>query len=886
MQTKSLHTSYNQLIDSLHGVGVLTLACADLTGQQCARTSRLPSGNKVDRRPLINYSVISSFIRWKTRAGRQTLESSDSIALEISRQPMAVRVSIASSPSIESPSTERIDVRLLLPSVRRRGSDDGYMLLELEFPGAVAISTAVNALSLLGFAFILTTYLLFPPVRKQHSSLLVWVALMGILFHGTVLMQSSAVYGACCATAPVVQLALLSHELYFFALAFNFYFSTKYPFRSSRWLNPIYHVAVWTLSIAVAIVAWQMGTGRVSSYGYCWYASDYDGVSADNEFILLEIFFIPICAGYCVSIGWYILATKRVRLTMGGSAKKTRTTLDSMRSFLFWSFSLWMLVTIPYILRHRHVVARNSIGEKVLRFVGRVAVAFLGSGSAILWTKSVGALKTFKLWRQRNWDDYFKVYDASWVLRREILYFATKGIQLGASSAKGALENESINPHVESIFSFTQRSGIFPWQLRLGAISQVPSVLSFELDGATSDQKAIFRDFEPEVFHEIRQMSGITRESYIQSFKGSTRERFSEGKSGSFLYYTGDQIFILKTCTPGEQKYLLYILPQYMAHLRRNPNSYLCRYVGCHELVMEHHSVLFIVLTNILNNSSVNIDELYDLKGAWVGRYRGDSPSGTQRVCKFCGHDFVVGMTEEVCSQNPNAGFGHAEFVVGKDLNWSCRRLGLSTDVAEQLGSQLYADTEFLQRMNSMDYSLVIGLSRRKSFSTTNGGGTVLSRSGGPQLQAKPLMSGSSGDKPGYMESFSPSGATLRGISHARGNVTTFFADACVVNMGIIDILTPWSFKKSCERWVRVRLQCREKKGISCMKPIPYADRFRRNVIDTVIFGRCLGPKRHNPEKQQGESIMVDFTSVSMDVNFSLDLANLSMDTSNLSMEI
>ncbi|KAG3114157.1 hypothetical protein PI124_g6698 [Phytophthora idaei] len=793
----------------------------------------------------------------------------------------------ASSVASTSDSTNPFG-RQLLTSVASSASasGDGYVQLETEFPGAVAISTVVNALSLMGFAFILTTYLLFPPVRKQHSSLLVWVALMGMLFHGTVLAQTSATYRTCCTTAPVVQLALLSHELYFFALAFNFYFTTKFPFRSSRWLNPIYHVVVWCTSVAVTIVAWQLGTGRVSSYGYCWYATEDDSGNNDGEFILLEIFFIPVCAGYCVSIGCYILATKRVRLTMGGNSK-TRTNLDSMRSFLFWSFSLWMVVTIPYILRHRNVVTTNSDGEKALRFLGRLATAFLGTGSAILWTKSMGVLKTFKLWRQRNWDDYFKVYDASWVLRREILYFATKGIQLGASSANGIPENDSINPNVESIFSFTQRSGIFPWQLRLGAISQAPSVLSFELDGATSGQKAIFRDFEPEVFHEIRRMSGITRESYIQSFKGSTRERFSEGKSGSFLYYTGDQIFILKTCTPAEQKYLLYILPQYMAHLRRNPNSYLCRYVGCHELVMEHHSVLFIVLTNILNNPTVNIDELYDLKGAWVGRHRGDSPSGTQRVCKFCGHDFVVGMSEEVCSQNPNAGFGHAEFVVGKDLNWSCRRLGLPTDVAEQLGSQLYADTEFLQRMNSMDYSLVIGLSRHKSFSTSSGGGTVLSRSGGPPVKGKLFVGGNSSDEAGYLESLSPNGATLQGLSRPRGNMTTFSADACVVNMGIIDILTPWSFKKSLERWVRVRLQCRDAKGISCMKPIPYADRFRRNVIDTVIFGRRLGSKRRHPEKQQGESIMVDFTSMSMDVNFSMDIANLSMDTtSNLSMEI
>lgn len=763
-------------------------------------------------------------------------------------------------------------------------TDDGVVQLENEFPGAVAILTGMNLLSLLGFTFVLVTYLLFPPVRKQHSSLIVWVALLGMLYHGTVLSQRSATFGTCCSTAFLIQSALLAHELYVFALAFNFYFTTKFPFRSSRWLNPIYHGVVWAISAAVNIVAWKMGTGHISSYGFCWYATENDIYNDEGEFILLEIFFIPICVGYCVSIGCYILATKRVRLTLSG---KTCTKLDLMRSFLFCSFSLWIVVIIPFILRHRNVVTTNSSGEKSLRFVGRLAIASIGLGSAILWTKFVSTLKTFKLWQRRNWDDYFKEYDASWVLRRNILYFATEGIQVGASNAKGTSENENINPNVESIFSFTQRSGIFPWQLRLGAVSQTPSVLSFELDCATSGQTALFRDFEPEVFYEIRRMAGITRESYMQSFKGSTRERFSEGKSGSFLYYTGDQTYILKTCTPAEQKYLLYILPQYMAHLRRNPNSYLCRYVGCHEVVMEHHSVLFIVLTNILNNPSVNIDELYDLKGAWVGRHCGDSPSGTQRVCKFCGHDFVVGMSEEVCLQNPYAGYGHTEFVVGKDLNWSCRRLGLPSDVAEQLGSQLYADTEFLQRMNSMDYSLVIGLSRHKAFSSSSGGGTVLSRSGGPPVKGNLFIGGNSSDEASYLEFMSPNGAIFQGLRPPRRNATAFCADACVVNMGIIDILTPWSFKKSVERWMRVNLQCRDAKGISCMKPIPYADRFRYNVIDPVIFGRRLGSKKRFSEKQQGESIMVDFTSMSMDVNFSVDIANLSVDTtSNLSMEI
>lgn len=752
------------------------------------------------------------------------------------------------------------------------GSGGATAVLQEEFAGANSLQLIVNVVSLLGFMLIIATYFIFPPVRKQMSALIVWVALLGMIFHATAAAQTPDPYGTCCKTASVVQLSLLSHELYFFALAFHFFFTTKYPFRSSRWLTPIYHAAVWVISIAITVTASRVGTGAISSYGYCWYS--FRGENA--EALLLETFFIPICTGYCISIVWYIVATKRVRTTMAKESESTRTNLDLMRLSLFGSFALWALVTIPYILRHQHVVSNNSAAEKALRFTGRILISSKGMGSALLWAKAIGVHHTYRLWRMQNWDDYFKVYDATWVLRRETLDFATRGIQMAVMNIKAAdaLPTDSIpgtSQSVESIFSFTQRSGIYPWQLRLGATSQSPSVVSFELLSATCDQKAIFRDFEPEAFHDIRRMSGITQESYVHSFMGKTRERFSEGKSGSFMYYTGDQLYILKTCTPAEQKYLLYILPQYMAHLKRNPDSYLCRYVGCHELVMEHHSVLFIVLTNILNNSSVNIDELYDLKGSWVGRYRLPTRSGTQRVCMYCGHDYVVDMSKEECAQNPSAGRGHAEFVVGKDLNWNNRRLGLASDLADRLGSQLYADTEFLQRMNSMDYSLVIGLSRTKTFNASSSGGcAILSRS--MRLEPSSTSRGgrawvpildASGEEGSYVQALSPQMYPNSDDSSAKNN-STFPADGTVVNMGIIDILTPWSIRKSIEHWLRVNIQCRDGVGISCIKPSLYASRFRRKVIDTVVFGRHAGrTRRRDPSNKHGEFISVDFTSIS-----------------------
>lgn len=724
--------------------------------------------------------------------------------------------------------------------------------LQPEFPNVDTVTMAAAILSLLGCLFVVSTYVLFPPLRRHHSTLVLSVALMGVAFYGTMIVQGCAAYGVRCQSAPVIQFSLLAYELYLFVLAFNFYYTTKYPFISTRWLGPVYHVAVWTLSAFTTYASSTEGVARVGSYGFCWYMFK---AGSSTESLQFRAFFLPVCSGYCISIGWYLLATKRVRLGAGGlHIGSERTNLDTMRNFLFLSFGYWVIIGTPYLLRHEHFVTSNSGIEKALRFAGRFFLALKGTVNAILWARATNITEAYRLWRQGNWDDYLKVYEATWVLRRQILYFATTGIQRGTNISARSSPDEPIR----DLPAPTQASwqGIYPWQLRFGVLQQTPSSNAFELQGV-SDQKAIFRDFEPALFQEIRQLSGITPDSYVASFAGRTHERFSEGKSGSFLYYTGDQLFILKTCTYAEHRYILQILPQYMEHLRKNPNSYICRYVGCHELIIQHQSIYFIVLTNLLNNSKAQVDEFYDLKGSWVGRFRTRARKGAQRICKFCGHDFIVGMSKEVCDQNPHFRRGHAELVVGKDLNWSCRQLGLPADLVDQLGTQLYADTEFLERMNSMDYSLVIGLSRHSSGISPSGDlirsmrlATSSMTTAASKARSSAGSQANTSSDPAYVQAGSPKVAAAK---------ESFPTDARVVNMGIIDILTPWTLHKSVEHWVRVHLQCRDRHGISCTKPQEYADRFRRNVIDTVVYGNRSSLSDPAQATDSTDCIMVDF---------------------------
>ena len=100
-------------------------------------------------------------------------------------------------------------------------------------------------------------------------------------------------------------------------------------------------------------------------------------------------------------------------------------------------------------------------------------------------------------------------------------------------------------------------------------------------------------DYAPMVFRKLREHFGIDSRSYMRSigpeqmlsnlFLGdlsSLSELSSEGKSGSFFYYTADTKYMVKTISKAEHKFLREILGRYYSHMVSNPASLLCRFYG------------------------------------------------------------------------------------------------------------------------------------------------------------------------------------------------------------------------------------------------------------------------------------------------------------------
>jgi hypothetical protein len=82
-------------------------------------------------------------------------------------------------------------------------------------------------------------------------------------------------------------------------------------------------------------------------------------------------------------------------------------------------------------------------------------------------------------------------------------------------------------------------------------------------NGTIRSENVAFFDYAPHIFRRLRMQAKISCANYRHSFRQTTKERVSEGKSGAFFYFTQDRKYVVKTLTQEELKFLLTILPKY-----------------------------------------------------------------------------------------------------------------------------------------------------------------------------------------------------------------------------------------------------------------------------------------------------------------------------------
>jgi 1-phosphatidylinositol-4-phosphate 5-kinase len=305
-----------------------------------------------------------------------------------------------------------------------------------------------------------------------------------------------------------------------------------------------------------------------------------------------------------------------------------------------------------------------------------------------------------------------------------------------------------------------------------------------------------FKDYAPWVFRRLREFFHIDAADYLVSLtsKYILSELGSPGKSGSFFYFSRDYRFIIKTIHHTEHKFLRKILKEYYEHISNNPDTLLSRFYGLHRVKLPRGPKIHFVIMNNIFPPHRDIHETYDLKGSTVGRE----------------------YNEADAAKNPRA--------VLKDLNWikRGRHLELGPEKRKLFVEQLEKDVALLQRLNIMDYSLLVGLhdtSRgnkdkvREDFFVFQPNTTKIERipsSHKRESKASKLRKAVGETEPSKL---GPSTTKLVLNPHNERRKCRFYMDDggfagtdehdnptnCIYYLGVIDILTPYNTVKKAE---------------------------------------------------------------------------------------
>ena len=140
------------------------------------------------------------------------------------------------------------------------------------------------------------------------------------------------------------------------------------------------------------------------------------------------------------------------------------------------------------------------------------------------------------------------------------------------------------------------------------------------------------------------------------------------------MFFSSNEQFIVKTTTKSESLALHAIMPQYVAHLKNNPNSLVCRFLGAHCITMYGNELYFVVMLNVF--PTFPLSERYDLKGSWVNRHGFEISRKSKRER----------MRREPSDSSP--------LYQDNDLQ---HKISLETDVTFSLASQIRRDVLFLR---------------------------------------------------------------------------------------------------------------------------------------------------------------------------------------------
>lgn len=450
------------------------------------------------------------------------------------------------------------------------------------------------------------------------------------------------------------------------------------------------------------------------------------------------------------------------------------------------------------------------------------------------------------------------------------------------------------------------------------SISISKSILNvFSISCLRQDEgNVIFSEYEPYHFRRIRLASGIEDKSYISSFAKTIKERLTEGgASGAFFFFSKDETFIAKSCTIEEFLHIRRTAETLANYFEQYTQSYITRIYGLYRLVIYGTMLHFFVTNNIfLNPYNEVINEKYDIKGSTVNRNCSLPQIGQRVTCCNCNQKYSFvnykklkktknrrekkALEESMGTKCPMNPLGrHEPSVILKDNDLK-HKIRLPKQTARILYLQLIKDTELLNGLRVMDYSLLVGvhiteygvhdisesiIDTKTQLEFRNAkkhrSASILIKKTSKKYDENEVVSPIYEEKendskksatyskevdsskacfeidekdtlgesspPSFLDNHRKSGDSIYGIqdSHLLTGKSSPLAGRLQVSrvvgpesyyVGIVDYQQQWTWEKRAEHWLKVYLKGENGEGLSAIEPDAYRLRFLRRMEDLL----------------------------------------------------
>ena len=329
-----------------------------------------------------------------------------------------------------------------------------------------------------------------------------------------------------------------------------------------------------------------------------------------------------------------------------------------------------------------------------------------------------------------------------------------------------------------------------------------------------------FKTFANEAFNHLRQQFAIDTDDFKESLcRMPLKCLHNPGASGSLLFISADDNYILKTVTEKEAKFLQQLLPGYWMNIHQHDKTLMPKFFGMFVYQTAMKATRFVVMNNVLP-SNLKYELKFDLKGSSYNRRTGDT-------------------TEATNDTNEN----HIPTLKDNDFQEKIPEgLIMTADKRELLLDAIERDCAVLESFDIMDYSLLIGVHNVTQIveEKTQQAKEKVQVKGPKSILKSVLRSKMSIDvhQSNYhsplIELHSIELAThLCGVPDGGFPAKLPNGDFVIIFIGLIDILQNFRAMKKIEHAMKSIVI--EKETFSVQKPPFYAKRFLKFMKDEVF---------------------------------------------------